>query len=227
MTTTFNPSPPAATNGHKLGGGGQQFGRTLPTREKRPGFVALAIILVVGLAALGGYFYQQAGSKTPVVVVVHDIPVGHMIERSDLSTVDVAGSVTAIAGDHIDSVVGKTAAVELLPNTLLQRSMVSTSSPITAGRVKVGVAVKPGQIPADGLNPGDRVEVLQLPTKDAGGQVGTPQVLTDSAEVFSTAPDPSNSGGTLLSLMVPASAAANVAAASGSGQIALLQVAAK
>jgi hypothetical protein len=146
------------------------------------------------------------------------------VQRADLSTVSVAGAVTAVAAAHVDSVVGQTAAVDLLPNMLVQRSMLTQGSAIAAGQVKVGVALKPGQSPADGLSPGDRVEVLQVPAKDATGAAEAPQVLTDSATVFSSAADPSTSGGTVLSLLLPRGVAPLVAAASGAGQIALVQV---
>jgi hypothetical protein len=181
-------------------------------------------VLIVGLAALGMWLYQRAGAKQPVLVVTRQVPAGHVVHRGDLSTVSVAGAVTAVAAGHVDSVVGETAAVDLLPNMLLQRSMLTMGSPITAGQVKVGVAVKPGQLPADGLAAGDRVEVLQVPSKDATGPASPPQVVTAVAVVFSTAADPSATGGTVLSLLVPRSAAPAVAAASAAGQIALIQV---
>ena len=224
---TVGTAAPAATmDGHGIGPGtgGRPFGRTLPTRQRRPGLVALAIALIVGLAALGMYLYQQAGAKTPVLVVAREVPAGHVVARADLTAVSVAGPVTAVAAGHIDSVVGQTAAVDLLPNMLMQRSMLTGGGPIGAGQVKVGVAVKPGQSPADGLAAGDRVEVLQVPAKDATGPAAAPQVLTDAAEVFSAAADPSTTGGTVLSLLLPRAVAPLVAAASAAGQIALVQV---
>ena len=223
--TTGIASPTATMNGYPWGqgGDGRRFGRTLPTRQRRPGLVALAVVLIVGLAALGMYLYQQAGSKIPVLVVAREVPAGHVVDRVDLSTVSVAGPVTAVAAGHIDSVVGEIAAVDLLPNMLLQRSMLTRSSPIAGGQVKVGVAVKPGQAPAEGLSAGDRVEVLQVPVKDATGG-SAPQVLTDAAVVFSSEPDPSTTGSVVLSLLLPRSVAPLVAAASAGGQIALVQV---
>lgn len=199
----------------------------LPVRDRRPGYIALAIVLIVGLAALGAYWYSKAGAKTPVVVVVQDVPAGHVIARSDLSTVDVAGGVTAIAGSNLDSVVGQVATVELLPNTLLQRSMVSTASPLPADAAMVGVALKPGQLPANGLRDGATVEVLQLPARDTSGAANgsqTASVLVAAATVFATAIDPSQSGGTLATLIVPKAAAGGVAAASNAGLLALVVV---
>ncbi len=126
-------------------------GTALPTRQRKPAYIALLVALVVGLAALGAYWYSR----------------------------------------------------------------------------KVGVEVKPGQIPADGLPDGASVEVLQLPGKDAAGGSAQQQpaaVLAQQATVYSSAADPSQSGGTLLTLVVPKSSAAPIAAASNAGAIALVQV---
>lgn len=233
MTTTA-PVPTASVSGHRAPGG-PRVGEALPTRERRSALVALAVVLVVGLAAVGAYLYTQAGKKVPVVVVTTDVPAGHTITRRDLSTVGVAGLVTALGAARLESVVGQTAAVELLPNTLLQRAMLTTGPTIGTGQAQVGVEVKPGQIPADGLNIGDTVEVLGLPDKNAAsstattagggaGPRGGASVLVASATVFATEPDPSASGGTLLTLDVPTAAAAGVAAASNAGLIALVRV---
>ncbi len=194
----------------------------LPTRERRPGYIALAVALIVGFAAVGAYLYTQAGAKTPVVIVVQNVPVGHQIQRSDLSTVAVSGDITAIAGSNLDSVVGKTAAVTLLPHTLLQRAMVADSTQLPAGQVLVGVAAAPGQVPADGLAIGASVEVIGLPTKNTPG--ATPTVLVPAAEVTASENNDAVQGGTLLTLQVPSAAAPAVAAASNAGLIALVRI---
>ena len=183
--------------------------------------------LIVGLGAVGAYLYMQAGAKTPVLVVVRDVPAGHTIERADVSTVEVSGAVTAIAASHLDSVIGQTAAVPMQRNMLLQRSMVSAPGSLSRDQAEVGVAVKGGQIPADGLTPGDRVSVLQLPSLSTTGSIGTAPVLVESATVYASRPDPSQAGGDLLTLIVPTSSAAAVAAASGAGRGALVKVAAR
>lgn len=198
----------------------------MPTRQRRPGWTALAVMLIVGFAAMGAWLYISAGAKTPVVVVISDVPAGHLIARSDVSTVAVAGMVTAIAGDRLDSVVGQTAAVHLLPNMLLQRSMVTAAPEWSRSQAQVGVAVKSGQIPADGLAPGDVVKVAALPAAN-GTSPGIPQVLVDRAVVFAVRDDPATPGGTLLTLVVPTGQAVPVAAASVAGQIALIRVGAQ
>jgi hypothetical protein len=232
VAVTGTISTQAAVNGRGLFPGAR-LGTPLPVRQKRPGYIALAVVLIVGLAALGAYWYSEAGQKTPVVVVVKDVPAGHVIARSDLSTVNVAGQVTAIGGASLDSVVGEVATVELLPNTLLQRAMVTSASPLSADEARVGVQLKPGQLPANGLRDGALVEVLQLPSKSdvstAGSTGGSSAaasavVLATQATVDASVADPSQTGGTLLTLIVAKSDSAAIAAASSSGLVALVQV---
>ena len=197
-------------------------GAALPTRQRHNGFTALAVALIVGLAAIGAWLYSSAGSKTQVVMVVHRVQVGQVIDRSDLTTVAVSGPVVAYAGSRLPGIVGQRAAVTLLPDMLLQRSMVSTGASLPTGEAQVGVAVRSGQIPADGLLAGDVVRVVQLASK--GSTELTAKVLTERAQVFSSRPDPAVSGGTLLTVVVPDAVSTAVAAASAAGAVALVKV---
>src|ERR1700712_1913818 len=86
-TPAPSPSRSAVVNGASVG----VARLTLSKRERRPGYIALLVLLVVGLAAVGGWLYTTAGQKVAVVVVVRDVPVGQTISRLDLSTVEVAG----------------------------------------------------------------------------------------------------------------------------------------
>src|SRR5687768_13001964 len=100
-----------------------RVGGATPMRDRRTGWVALAVVLTVGFGVLAGYVFLRAGAKTPVVVVVRTVPAGHEITRADLSTVGVAGALTTIAAEDVGSVVGRRAAVTVLAGTPLQRSM--------------------------------------------------------------------------------------------------------
>ena len=225
MTANGAAQHTVSMNGAASSGAPPLARTSLPTRQRRPGWAALGGVLVLGLGAAFGYLYSTAGSKEPVVVLTAPVAVGEVIDRADLSTVDVAGDVTAIAGSNLESVVGQRAAVALLPGTLLQRSMVTDADPIPAGQAQVGVAVKAGQVPADGLTAGDRVQVLRLAGQVAGsGDPGAPVVLVDSAVVFAAHPDPVQPGTTLLTLVVPADVAPNVAAAGATGAAAVVKV---
>jgi len=180
--------------------------------------------LIIGLAAAFGWFYQSSGAKAPVVVVIAPVAAGHPVLRQDLSTIDVSGGVVAVAGDHMDSVLGQIATVDLLPNTLLQRSMVTSADTLPSGDAQVGVALKGGQVPAEGLSPGDSVEIVALPDKGATGAGQSAAVLVSSAKVFAAVTDPAQVGGLLVTVTVPAASAVPVAQASGTGLVALVKV---
>lgn len=204
----------------------------LPVRQRRPGLAAVGVIVVLGMGAVFGWMYTTAGEKTPVVVMAREVPVGQVIERSDLSTVDIAGSVTAIAGANLSTAVGQRAAVGLMPGTLLQRSMLTDGEPIAAGQVQVGVALKPGQLPADGVIAGDKVMVLGLgqaagpsqnPAESSSAAAG-PVVLADAATVFAVRADPTQTGGTLVTLLVATAQGPVIAEASSTGNTALIKV---
>jgi hypothetical protein len=183
----------------------------------------LAVVLIVGFAVLGYWFYAQAGVKVSVLVAARDIPAGHVITAADLTSTPVAGGITAVAANHLSEVVGHPAAVEILPRTPVQLAMIASGSPLPAGDVLVGVAEAPGQIPSSGLAPGDVVEVLQLPTKTSSTSSATsPAVAT--ATVFDVRANPAVEGGTLLTLEAPKATAYAITAASDAGLVALVQL---
>jgi len=236
MTSPSSPRPAAADNGRgtatipsqppvgsSRAGGAGLLGTALPTRERHNGRIALALVLIVGLAGGGAYLYSSAGSKTPVVEVVRQVQVGQALQRADLTTIDVSGPVTAFGGARLEELVGRRAAVTLVPHTLLQKAMIAQGQTLQTGQAQVGVAVTSGQIPADGLEPGDVVRVLRLPDKNAAG-ASVPAVLAARATVFSSVPDPTTNGSTLLTLVVLDANSNQIAAASGAGLVALVKV---
>lgn len=217
------PMQPQSANGHRSAG--SALTTPLSTRHRPPGYAALAVLLIVGLGALGYYFYTSAGSKVPVVMAAHTIPAGHTIERSDLTTVDVAGAVTAVSGANLSSLVGQVASVEIPSATLIQRAMVTTTQPLSPAQALVGVVTAPGQMPSLGLRPGDTVQVLVLPQKGTPADPSSQSaVLTDAAVVYDVRPNPSQAGGSLLTLLVPKGSAYAIGAASNSGLISLVKV---
>jgi len=221
-STAVRDRDAAAANGHAVNVASLRL--PLATRQRKPGYIALAVVLIIGLAAAFGWFYQSSGAKAPVVVVIAPVAAGHPVLRQDLSTIDVSGGVVAVAGDHMDSVLGQIATVDLLPNTLLQRSMVTSADTLPSGDAQVGVALKGGQVPAEGLSPGDSVEIVALPDKGAAGAGQSAAVLVSSAKVFAAVTDPAQVGGLLVTVTVPAASAVPVAQASGTGLVALVKV---
>lgn len=206
-------------------------GQPLRTRSRRGGMVAGGVLLVLVCGVLAGVLYVRAGGKVSVIVTARSVPVGQVIERADLTTAQIASdSIPAYAGAHMSEVVGKTTTVGLVTGEIVSPAMLSTGSGLPAGSAVVGVAVKPGQLPASGLNPGDVVMVVLLsPTSAAGnatannGGGGAASVLTDHAPVVDSATLPAGAG-EVVSVQVPRADAAALAAASSAGLVALVKV---
>jgi len=196
-----------------------------PARDRHLGWAALAVTLMIGIGALGGYLSLRAGSKTPVVVLTRTVPAGHVITRADVSTVTVAGALKTVAAADLDAVVGRRVVVTVLAGALLQRSMLGAGGALEPGQAQVGLAVTSGQAPADGVQAGETVEVLQIPGSGTGtGPADPAHVLVPAAPVWSVRTDPARSGGILLTVTVPADLVGQIVAASGAGQVAVARV---
>ena len=125
-------------------------------RRRRPGLWAAGTALVavggLGAAALVG----QAGDRVEVLAVARTVPVGQTIGGQDVTVARVAAdpALRPVPAAERDQVVGRVAAVELRPGSLVTAGEVTDDAVPRAGEQVVGVATGPGQMPARGLRPG-------------------------------------------------------------------------
>lgn len=148
-------------------------------RRRRPGVIALSLALIAAGGAGVAVLLLQVGHRTEVVTVVRDVQVGQVVTEGDLATASIAldPAVKAVRGNDLDSVVGKRAAVELRPGSLLAPSQVTKDSLVKAGEQLVPIGLKPEQVPATALVPGQKVELVHVPAQgaaDTGKTSGTP-----------------------------------------------------
>src|SRR5438477_225733 len=138
------------------------------------------------------------------------------IEAADLTQVSAADdpSLGLIPAAQASAVVGRTAAVPLLPGTLLTRSLIGDAAFPPAGKVVASLAVKPGQYP-QGLAAGAHVAVFLSAGNGTGtapgstsGQTsngaGAPQTRL-SAVVLGVDPRGDGQGSTVVTLLRGAS----------------------
>ena len=112
---------------------------------------------------------------------------------------------------------GKSTLLKLLCG-LLTPSDLATSVLPARGTSVVGVGLAPGMLPAEPIAPGDAVRVVQTP--GAQGEVADAPV-TVSATVVGV--HPSETGNqTIVDVVVPAEAAADLAARAATGKVALV-----
>lgn len=229
VTTTAPPRTRlSTTNGHSAG-----EIRLSPTKPRRNGgLIALGVLLMVGCGLIAAVLQMRATSKTAVLAVAHQIPAGQAIRSSDLATVEISGGdgLSAIAARDESSVVGKTAAVSMMPGTLMTRSQLALNTSVSKGKVVIGLALKPGQIPTSHLKAGDDVLVLatgsaaQLATGEAGAGENAVQgaVLVRRARVFDVDGGSRTGDSTAVSILIDETDAPAVGAAANAGQVTLV-----
>lgn len=230
------PQAPTRTRGNGQATGLEFVEHLSPSRAQRRRAISrlvwsLAFAVVGGVVFVG--LYASAGSRHPVLAMSSSVPQGARISASDLRLVRVADDpgLSPIPSSQEDSVIGRRAAVTLVPGTLLTPADLSSSPLLGAGEASVGLDLKPGQFPA-GLAPGESVVVIQTQAQaqaqapPASGTPGSPtnaNVLVDRATVISVTP-PNPSSGTSdeqVTLALPADLATEVVSAASAGQIAL------
>ncbi|MGW3038145.1 SAF domain-containing protein [Streptomyces sp. NPDC001178] len=136
-------------------------------RRRRPGVIALSLALIAAGGAGVAVLLLQARNRMDVVTVVRDVQVGQVLSEDDLGKASIAldPAVKAVRADDLRSVVGKRAAVELKPGSLLAPSQVTKDNLVRAGEQLVPVGLEPKQIPATALVPGQRVELVHVPAQ--------------------------------------------------------------
>lgn len=192
------------------------------------------MVLVLACTLLVMTLVARAGGRRPVLALVRAVPAGATITEGDLRTVTVAGGdgVALVAGTDRGAVIGRPAAVPLVPGSLLSAGQVGPAVVPAAGRAVVGVAVKPGQYPPR-LTAGDHVNVVIRPV---AATVSTSSAFTVSAHPDdSSAPvsvpgivldvDPGGDGGAgaVVTVEVAVGPADMVAVAAGAGQVGFVQ----
>lgn len=220
-------APPASTNGSRQrptasGAGG------LGTAKRSVPMALVGVAAVVLGALLALALYTSVDRRQAVLAVRRPVAAGQVIAPEDLRQVRVstADGITPVPVSRSATVVGKSAAVALVPGTLITSDHVGAPSSLQAGQAIVGVALKAGQAPA-ALPPGTRVQVITT-VKGGGADQARPVVLTSSAVVAPAAAangaqaKPTTSATTVVSLIVPANEAPAVAAAAADGQVSLV-----
>jgi len=164
-------------------------------RRRRPGVIALSLALIAAGGAGVAVLLLQVGDRTDVVTVVRDVQVGQVLTEDDLGKASIAldPAVKAVRSDDVDSVVGKRAAVELKPGSLLAPSQVTKDSLVKAGEQLVPVGLEPKQIPATALVPGQKVQLVHVPAQgaaDTGASAGAAPQTIDGRVVKATGAAP-------------------------------------
>ncbi|MEO3793985.1 SAF domain-containing protein [Nonomuraea sp. B10E15] len=194
----------------------------VPPRERKPALAALAVLLILGGALATTLLVLRSGDRVSAIRVTQQIGAGQKFTAQALEEVKIAAEgVDYVSWSQLDQVVGSFAAVTILPGTLLTNQMgAKASSELGEGKATVGLALKPGQMPA-GLKEGDRVQLVHVPSRASQGES---RVLAASALVFSVG-DKSRTGNSgQITVVVDSSASPEIVAFASGGEIAVAEL---
>ena len=156
-------------------------GRRMPSapRERKPALAALAVLLVALGAVAAGYLVINAGHRVGAVEITQQVGQGQRIPASAIKEVEIASNsgINYVAWQYANRVAGVYASVQIPAGTLLTPAMTTATNNLAAGKVQVGLSLKPGQAPAN-LLIGQSVEAFGVGTGSgcaaaaAGGGAG-------------------------------------------------------
>ena len=215
----------------------------LPTHQRRPGMIAIAVLLIAAGAFGGLQLVAASNSKVSALVLVQAVPAGHVIASTDLASVSLSGKVAYTPTSAEGTVVGNTAARDLFAGQLLTHSMTTAVAVPDATHALVGLQLKADQVPSAGLNDGDAVELVEAPTAVGGASLAVPTVASNSVSagsgaattdtssavvvtgtVYAIAADANSSGGALITVLVPRAGSESLSIAASSGQVSVIRV---
>lgn len=205
----------------------------MPTRDRRTGLFALAVLLVALGAALSGLLVLRSGDRIDVIVTTDTIIAGQEITRDDLGTVSVAvpESLSVFKRSDADQLLGRFAATDIASGTIVTTAMVTDQPVPGPGQAVVSVSLPQSRLPTAALQPGDRVRVLLAPPRgeEAPNQLrnlANGIVLAEGGKVLTVELD-EITGNTSLSLLMSSSDANAVALAAAKESVSLVEIAAE
>ena len=190
--------------------------------------MAVGVALVVICAVVAYLLVVTAGVTRPYLAVTHKVPYGATIGPGDLTVVDVnpAAGLHPIPADQRGQVIGRHAAADLFPGTLLTPDEITDLAIPAPGQQVVGIELKPAQVPARALKPGDAVILVVVPPSSLAGaldaQAGAAaRPVSITATIAGTTP-PATNGNIRVDVAVSQADGPTVAAMAAAGRIVLV-----
>ncbi|WP_066948264.1 hypothetical protein [Microtetraspora fusca] len=221
-TSTRGGQSPAATSAESPATLSGLDARRLPAspRRRRPDLAALAALLILGGTAATITLILNGSARVSAIRITQHVTAGQQLSRAGMEEVRIADTgIDYLPWAQHVSYAQRLARVTLLPGTLLTTQMTAMASEeLIPGKARVGLALKPGQSPAE-LQRGQRVQVISLPGQDTGDHNST--VLARSALVDSVSEPGTRGASRLVNVIVDAALSPRIAAYASNGQIVL------
>lgn len=224
MTQTVRPVRPSPVQLNGSGAGSKRV------RSQSRGRVVVAVVGLVVLAVSWAAFealVPKTAHARVLLVATRSIRAGQVVGSGDVRAVSVASSQFAgVPATERAEVVGHMAGLDIGSGQLLVAADLGGAPGPGVGESVVGMALAAGRLPA-GLAPGDTVDVVDTPGASSQGGASAPGAVVGaeltSGRVLSVGPSADGTT-TLVSVVVPTSAADSVAVASAAAAVSLIWV---
>jgi hypothetical protein len=140
--------------------------RVAPARRWRPSLLWLGVALVAVGALIGWRVLTSIGTTAPYLAVDRPVQLGAPITADDLTTVRITTDPALHpipAGDR-NAIIGKYAAVPLVPGTLLTFAHVTTERAPGPGQQLVGIGLDEERLPTQRITAGRQVLLVVTDT---------------------------------------------------------------
>lgn len=139
----------------------------VPTRQRRPMLALLALVLILGGAALAATLVLTSGQKQDYLVLDNDVALGQTLTNADFKLQSLAASKSQLfapvpSADFYSRVEGKKALVPMKKGALLSEGTFGDVLTPATGLGQLSLNVPEGRYPT-GLAAGDIVKVLYTP----------------------------------------------------------------
>ena len=189
---------------------------TSPTRRNRTRIILGAALMVIAAFA-AAVLYADAGDREAYLVVAKRVPAGHVIGDGDLTeTLAAIDGGAVVPASQRASIIGRVAAVELVPGSLLSSSHVSDSEARGTDEAIIAARLDEGRAPAD-LAVGDAVLLYEVPGE--GDDDATAAPISGRVVAIETAADRSS---VVVSVAVPPADARRAAIAAARDRLTLV-----
>jgi hypothetical protein len=193
----------------------------VPVRGRRRPALIAAGVAMVGIGALSSAsLVGQAGHRTALLAIARPVEIGQTLTDDDLTVARVPAdpALQPIPVTARVTAVGRVAAVELRPGTLLTAGQLTDAVTPRPGEQLVPIPLAAGRLPARGLHPGDRVLITPVPAAQGDDAPAGEPVRARVVDVGDAADD----GTTTVDVVVSASNGVRVSALGAAGRAALV-----
>lgn len=149
----------------------------VPTRQRRPMLALLALVLILGGAAIAATLVLTSGQKQEYLLINRDVALGQTLTRDDFLQQPLAATSSSVfapvpVSDFYGRVEGKKALIAMKQGSLLAEGTFGEALSPAVGLTQLSLNVPEGQYPA-GLAAGDIVRVLHTPRGSTAGNSGS------------------------------------------------------